>query len=88
MTNSNYPALLNRRARIFASLNRVELMTLAITYLFLSAIKVGGIKAILINLVVLVVMKVLNSKMPKGFLKNFRSKSTLDWSGKLGEINE
>ena len=88
MTNSNYPALLNRRARIFASLNRAELTTLAIIYMILSSLKVGGVTSILVNLCVLVLMKILKARTPRGFFAKLRSPSSFKWRGKLGGIYE
>lgn len=88
MTNSNYPSLLDKRARIFASLNRSELIVLAFTYLILSYLGLGGIKALLLNVVVLVLVKLINTKLERGFFELINSKTLYDWQGALGGKHE
>ncbi|MBT4789944.1 MAG: hypothetical protein HON90_00105 [Halobacteriovoraceae bacterium] len=88
MKNSNYPTLLNRRARIFANLNRVELVFLASTYLFLSFIGIGGMKALLINIVQLLLFKLVSAKVGKSFFRFLRSTRLYYWSGSIGALDE
>ena len=86
MTNSNYPSLLNKKARIFASLNRMELIILASTYLFLSYLKIGGILALIINIFILTTIKFLKSRFERGFIELIFSKTLYLWQGKLGGL--
>ena len=84
MTNSSYPSLLDRKARIFASFNRAELTTLACIYLFLSLLKVSGLLILLVSIISLALMKYLSLKLQRGFFKHLFSKDELKWSYKLG----
>ena len=88
MTYSNYPALLNRRARIFASLNRAQLVILATIYLAFSAFGVGGMKVLLVNLSILIVMQVVEAKTRKGFFSHLNSASSYKWHRSMGGVNE
>ena len=88
MTNSNYPSLLHKKARIFASLNRKELIILACTYLFLSYLKIGGVLALIINIFILTIIKIFKSRFERGFLELIFSKTLYQWSGKLGGLYE
>jgi len=88
MTNSTYPTLLNKRARILANLNRAELALLASVYLILSYLGVGGIPALLINIVILVFIKVISTRLSSGFMEHFTSPKQLNWSMALGGLNE
>ena len=88
MTYSNYPALLSRRARIFASLNRAQLVILASIYLTFSAFGVGGMKVLLINLLILILMKVIEAKTHKGFFSNLNSASCYRWHKSIGGLDE
>ena len=88
MTNSKYPALLNKRARIFANLNRAELTTMALSYLLLSTLGISGVKAIGINIVILIVMKYFLAKTPRGYFSYFNEKKEFNWSGEIRKIYE
>jgi hypothetical protein len=88
MTNSTYPTLLNKRARILANLNRAELALLASVYLILSYLGVGGIPALLINIVILVFIKIISGRLSSGFMEHITSPKQLNWSMALGGLNE
>lgn len=86
MTNITYPTLLNKRARIFASLNRVDLIVLGLTYLVLSKLDYSGIEILLISLVFLMMNKFLMSRLERSFFKGLSRSKVIDWSGALGRL--
>lgn len=86
MRNTTYPTLLNKRARIFASLNRVDLITLGITYLVVSKLDYSGIEILLISLFFLIINKYLMSRLERSFLKGLSRTKVIDWSGAIGRL--
>ncbi|MCK5074337.1 MAG: hypothetical protein KAQ98_12985 [Bacteriovoracaceae bacterium] len=86
MKNSAFPTLLNKRAKIFASLNRADMAVMGIGFLFMSWIGVGGISAILIGIGLLAISKLVQSKLPKGYFRHLIPVRILKWSYKLGGI--
>lgn len=88
MKNSSYPALLNKRARILASLNRTDLIVVGTNYLILSQLKISAIKVLIISGVLLVVTKILTRKLEKGFVENIFSRRIINWHQKIGGVNE
>ena len=88
MKNSSYPALLNKRARILASLNRTDLIVVGTNYLILSQLKISAIKILIISGVLLVVTKILTRKLEKGFVENIFSRRIINWHQKIGGVNE
>jgi hypothetical protein len=86
MKNSVYPALLNKRARIFASLNRQDLIILGCNYLILSKVGISGIKTLLISVIVLVISKFFQGRVELGFFRNICSKRIIKWSGSVGHF--
>ena len=88
MKNSSYPALLNKRARILASLNRTDLIVVGTNYLILSQLKISAIKILIISGVLLVVTKILTRKLEKGFFENIFSRRITNWHQKIGGVNE
>lgn len=86
MTNTTYPTLLNTRARIFASLNRIDLIVLGITYLVFSKLDYSGIEILLISLVFLLINKFLMSRLERSFLKGLSRTNVIDWSGAIGRL--
>lgn len=88
MADTKYPTLLNKRARILANLNRMELVILSIIYLSLSMMKVDGVKIILVNVIVLILVKYFNSRTPRGFFKLIYGEKDFNWSGELRSKNE
>ena len=86
MKSTAYPTLLNRRARIFASLNRVDLIVLGVTYLSLSKLGFSGIEILVISLLYLVVNKLLMSRLERNLIKGVTRVRVLDWSGAIGRM--
>ncbi len=86
MTNTTYPTLLNKRARIFASLNRVDLIILGITYLVFSNLNYSGIEILLISLFFLIINKYFMSRLERRFLKGLSRTKVIDWSGAIGRL--
>lgn len=86
MSSSNYPALLNKRARIFASLNRSDLIVLGISYLALTRIGLSGIKILLFSIVILFINKLIVSRLQKNFIKGISRTRVIDWSGAIGRL--
>jgi len=88
MNNSSYPALLNKRARILASLNRTDLIVVGTNYLILSQLKISAITIFIISGILLVVTKILTRKLEKGFVENIFSRRIINWHQKIGGVNE
>lgn len=86
MTNTSYPALLNRRARIFASLNRVDLIVLGITYLILTKLEYSGIGILLQSILILMINKTIMKKLERGFFRGLSRTKIIDWSGVIGRF--
>ena len=84
MNNSNYPALLNRRARIFASLNRSDLVVLGLSYLVLTKIGLSGVMILLVSIVILLIHKLFMSRLRRGFFKGLSRTRVIDWTGVIG----
>ena len=86
MNNSSYPALLNKRARIFASLNRSDLVVLGLSYLILTKVGLSGIKILLFSIVILFINKLIVGKLQKSFFKGMSRTRVIDWSGAIGRL--
>lgn len=86
MSSSSYPALLNKRARIFASLNRSDLLVLGISYLVLTRIGLSGVKILLLSIVILFINKLIVSRLQKNFIKGISRTRVIDWSGAIGRL--
>ena len=86
MSSSRYPALLNKRARIFASLNRSDLLVLGISYLALTRIGLSGVKILLLSIMILFVNKLIVSRLQKNFIKGISRTRVIDWSGAIGRL--
>tara|TARA_Y100000296_G_scaffold8496_1_gene10019 strand:+ start:203 stop:466 length:264 start_codon:yes stop_codon:yes gene_type:complete len=84
MNNSNYPALLNRRARIFASLNRSDLVVLGLSYLVLTKLGLSGVMILLVSIVILLTHKLLMNRLRRGFFKGVSRTRVVDWTGVIG----
>ncbi len=88
MKKSSYPALLNKRARILASLNRTDLLVLGCNYLIMSNLKISGWKIICISLVVLIITKFITSRLEKGFFETLFTKRIINWNYKMEVLSE
>jgi hypothetical protein len=86
MKNSVYPTLLNRRARIFASLNRQDLIILGANYLILSKLGASSLLTLVISAGLLVVSKFIQGRVELGFFKNLFSNRIISWGGSLKNI--
>jgi hypothetical protein len=86
MKNSSYPALLNKRARILASLNRTDLIIVGSNYLILSQLKVSGVSILILSMLLLMICKYLTTRIEKAFLCNVFNKRNVDWHSKIGGI--
>ena len=84
MNNSNYPALLNRRARIFASLNRSDLVVLGLSYLVLTKLGLSGVMILLVSIIILLTHKLLMNRLRRGFFKGLSRTRVIDWTGVIG----
>ncbi len=86
MKNSSYPALLNKRARILASLNRTDLIVLGLNYLIMSNLKISGWKIMCISLALLIITKLITTRLEKGFFEALFTKRIIKWNYKIGEL--
>ncbi|MEX0799356.1 MAG: hypothetical protein WD025_07920 [Bacteriovoracaceae bacterium] len=88
MSNSTFPALLNRRAKMLGNLNRSDLIFVGGTFLVSSYLKISGITGLLLNLSLLAIFKILSSKLPKGFVEQVMAPKELAWKKKFGGDDE
>ena len=80
-----YPSLLNKKARIFATLNRQDLMVVGGVFFCLSPLKLGGITSLIIITLNLLVFKFVTARLAKGFIHTSRS-NKLAWYQELGRM--
>lgn len=76
---NKYPSLLNSKAQILSSLNRVDLLMLAIGYLTLSKLKVSGLFTLISLVLLLIIKKAIDQKINRGFFKFLVSRRSIDW---------
>ncbi len=88
MKNSTYPSLLNKRARIFASLNRIDLIVLGTSYLVMAKIGISSLIIMLISIGILGISKVIQNNIEPRFFENILSKRIINWSNSLGEMRK
>ncbi len=86
MKNSTYPDLLNKRARIFASLNRVDLIVLGCSYLVLAKIGISSLIILLISLGILGISKVVQKNIEPRFFENILSARIIRWRNSLSNV--
>lgn len=88
MSKNQYPTLLNKKATMLGSLTRTDLLIVGVFYLLLSWMKVSGLYALVIIAIVVLLLKVVKKKIPKGFLIHLNDEEKLPWSFKLRGENE
>ncbi len=86
MSSSSYPALLNKRARIFASLNRSDLLVLGFSYLALTRLGLSGLKILLFSIIILFINKLILSNLQRNFFKGISRTRVIDWTGAIGRL--
>ena len=86
--NSSFPTLLNKRAKLFASMNRSDLMVTGAGYLVLSWTRISGITGLIIIGCSLFIFKLATRYFPKGFLKEINCEKVLKWCYKLEAVHE
>ena len=87
MNNSSFPTLLNRKAKIIAGMNRIDLMVMGGGYLILSWLKVSGIPGLIIIVSILFIFKLATKHLPKGFMKEINAPKKIKWSYKLEDFH-
>jgi len=85
--SSAFPTLLNKKAKILAGMNRMDLMFLGGGYLLLSWLRVSGILSLILNALLLLVVKLVTRKLPKGFVRELFASRKFLWGYKIGELN-
>ena len=86
MQDLSFPTLLNKKAQILMSLNRMDLSVLAGCLILTSITRIDGLWALSLAILAVVVSKLFQRKMPRGFLNHLRAISYLEWSYKLGGL--
>ena len=86
MQDLSFPTLLNKKAQILMSLNRMDLIILGGCLLFTSITRIDGLWALSIAVSAVVISKLFQRKMPRGFLNHLRVISYFKWSYKLGGL--
>jgi len=76
---NTYPNLLNSKAQIVSTLNRLDLVMLAVSYLVLSKLKISGFLIFAILLIGLLIKKSIDKKLNFGFFKFLISKRVVSW---------
>ncbi len=87
MQDSSFPTLLNRRAKVLAGLNRTELSIMGAVYLLLSWLHVAGVVALLLDVVVLLIYKWSQRKLPRRFMQELGASKIFSWWNKLEDLN-
>lgn len=85
MNSVTYPNLLERKARVFATLNRNDLMFVGGMFMLFSLFKLNGIITLSFIAVSLWSFKFISSKLPKGFIQEVRQKELL-WYSEFGRV--
>ena len=85
--NSSFPTMLKNKATFLGSLTRFDLIILGCVFMILSIIEVSSLVALLINVTVLILIKFLQKKLPKGFFRLVKDDTHLPWAYKLEDIN-
>ena len=86
MNKSQFPSMLKNKATLLGYLTRFDLMILGCAYLILSALKVSGLWALVINAALLLFVKFIKTQYPKGFLRFLTGERQLSWAYKLGDL--
>lgn len=84
--NSSFPTLLHKRAKILGGLTRIDLCLLGLNYLLLSFINASGIVALLSNVILLLVIKLIQRHIPKGLLKFINAPREYPWAYSLERL--
>lgn len=88
MSDSSYPALLNKRAKVLLNLNRTDLVFSSGVLLLFSFLGVSGVNGLLLNIALLVVFKVVSLKLPKSFFELSKSPTFFEWRMPKGAEDE
>lgn len=87
MKNSQFPHLLANKATLFASFTRYDLITVGGCYLVLSWLKVSGLTALFINILVLLSLRLSKKWIQVGFFKSLFKKRQYCWYQSWGKLN-
>jgi hypothetical protein len=86
MNKSVYPRLLSKKARVFASFSRSDVITLGAAYLVLSSLKVSILAMSFILLALYAFRKIILSKLEPSFVKNLMFPKELRYKGELRRL--
>ncbi|PIP91012.1 MAG: hypothetical protein COW79_04570 [Bdellovibrionales bacterium CG22_combo_CG10-13_8_21_14_all_38_13] len=86
MNRGSYPTLLSSRARLLGGLTRIDLVALALMYLLLAQLKLPSLLSLAINVLFLVVLKIVQRLLARGFWRFLYAGKVLKWHGRLGAI--
>ena len=88
MSRNQFPTLLNQRATMLASLTRIDLLVVGLSYLILSWMKVSGLYSLTIIALILVCLKFVNKRLKQGFFAHLNDDKKLSWQFSLGGHHE
>lgn len=86
MNRGSYPTLLSSRACLLGGLTRFDLVALALMYLLLAQLKLPSLLSLAINALFLVVLKIMQRLLARGFWRFLHADKVLRWHGKLGAV--
>lgn len=78
-----YPTLLIKKATIFGTLKRTDLMILGSSYLIFSLLKINSLMLLFINIFLFVFIKIIEKNFKRGFFENLMSCRVLHWQNEL-----
>ena len=88
MNRSSFPSMLKNQATLLGNFTRFDLYLVGGTYIVLSFFKVSGLLGLGINATLLLMIKLIQKQLPKGFFKNITGAKCLPWAFKLGEVKD
>ena len=68
--NSSFPTLLEKKATLIGSLDRIDFLVIGSSYLLLSGLKVSGIAVVLMIIVILFLMRLYKKWIMPGFFRH------------------
>ena len=86
MSQGSYPTLLSSRARLLGGLTRSDLVALGLMYLLLAQLKIPSLLALGLNAAFLVLLKLMQRRLARGFWRLLNAPKVKPWHGRLGGV--
>ena len=86
MRDTRFPTLLEKQATLFGGLSRIDLIFCSGIYLVLTFMDTGGVVALIVNASCLLVMKMIQKRLPSGFFRFLTIPRKFSWGYKLEDL--